>query len=210
MILEFDIHGYWHVGTGRGAGPNADAIAFRDDVGLPCVPGKQVKGLLREAVELAERFQDGVPKGSATTWFGTPISGALPGQETTPETREANLEAMRFATDPGELVVGSAVLGRGRAEADRWRAWASAKQNRPKLAELFRPFASTKVTDDGIAEEHTLRTIEVVVPMKLYAEVTGPGGAWAAELARALCLIDGVGGHRNRGFGRVTVREVTL
>lgn len=205
MILEFDIHGYWQVGTGRGAGPNADAVAFRDGSGLPCVPGRQVKGLLREAVELAERCK-AIKSGSAKAWFGTSLPDALPDAAFEPDAREENLEAMRFNTLSGTLFVGSAVLGRGRAEADRWRRWAST--NASRVAELFRPFASTKIEDSGVVAEASLRTIEVVVPMKLYAEVTGAGGAWEKDLPKALCLVDGVGGHRSRGFGRVTVREV--
>lgn len=206
-MLEFDIHGFWHVGTGRGAGANADAVVLRDEVGLPFVPGKQVKGLLREAVELAENCKKGISKGRAKRWFGSSIEDALPGQSFTPDTREASMEAMRFATNPGELFVGSAVLGKGRPAAERWRAWA--KDNGPLVAEMFRAFASTKIEADGIVAEGALRSIEVVVPMKLYAELRGPAnGQWMTEILPALSLIDGVGGHRSRGFGRVTAREV--
>lgn len=207
MILEFDIHGFWHVGTGRGAGPFADAVVLRDRSGLPHVPGKQVKGLLRDATEHATRC--GVlPKGSASRWFGSSIHDALDGEAANAERREQDLEAMRFATREGVLTIGSAVLGRGRAEAETWRRWAA---THPALvAEMYRPFSSTKVDDEGVAQNQTLRSIEVVVPMKLYAEVEGPTVGehrdWLVELPRVLSLIDGVGGHRNRGFGRVTVR----
>ena len=39
----------WHCGSGLGAGADVDAIVIKDKDGIPFVPGKTVKGLLREA-----------------------------------------------------------------------------------------------------------------------------------------------------------------
>lgn len=206
LELVFEVHGYWHVGTGRGGGASADAVVSRDDAGLPCIPGRQVKGLLREAVETAEAA--GVLTHDplySFTWFGSHIDGAARGRTPSPESRVSDLESFRFRTEPGSLVVSTASVGANRADVNAWRQWARTDEARPKVREMFRAFASTKVDDAGVADEKTLRSIEVVVPMTLCAEVTGPDGDWGALLARALPLLDGVGGHRNRGLGRVTV-----
>lgn len=193
--LFFDIHSYWHVGTGRGLGPSADAVAFRDAAGLPCVPGREVKGLLREAVALAERLGlYGPTPGPAERWFGT----AIPEED-----RERALERMRYTTLPGALTVGSACLGDSPDATRAWRAWAA--QQPAQIAALFRPFASTKLDERGVADDQTLRAVEVVVPVRLRAEVEGPNDDWPDQLARALSFVDGLGAHRNRGFGRVTV-----
>ncbi|MDE6805090.1 MAG: hypothetical protein K2J29_10705, partial [Muribaculaceae bacterium] len=41
----------WHCGSGLSAGADVDALVIKDDCGLPFVPGKTVKGLVREAME---------------------------------------------------------------------------------------------------------------------------------------------------------------
>lgn len=42
----------WHCGSGLGAGADADAVLIRDKNGCPYIPGKTLKGLLREAAHL--------------------------------------------------------------------------------------------------------------------------------------------------------------
>lgn len=45
----------WHCGSGLAAGADVDALVVKDQQGLPYVPGRTLKGLLREAAtELAE------------------------------------------------------------------------------------------------------------------------------------------------------------
>ncbi|MDI7268307.1 MAG: hypothetical protein QME96_09965 [Myxococcota bacterium] len=202
-LVRFEIHGYWHAGTGRGAGPELGAVVARTPEGLPFVPGRTVKGLLRAAMELAEKA-GAVPGGSAEHWFGTPLpppKGSAEGE------RERTLEEMRFRTESGALVVDSAVLGKGDAAAT-WRAWAASHP--AEVEALFRSFASTRIDESGVAAEHTLRAIEVAVPMTLLASVSGPSEpfeevTWLDALAKSVPLIDGLGSHRNRGLGRVTV-----
>lgn len=41
----------WHCGSGLAAGADIDMLAIKDENGYPYVPGKTIKGLLREAVE---------------------------------------------------------------------------------------------------------------------------------------------------------------
>jgi hypothetical protein len=54
LTLKLDILSYWHAGSGRGAAALADAVVVRDDTGLPYLPGRTVKGLVRDAMDLAE------------------------------------------------------------------------------------------------------------------------------------------------------------
>lgn len=48
---EIKIHTFWHCGSGLSRGADTDALVVKDKNNLPYVPGKTVKGLLREAVE---------------------------------------------------------------------------------------------------------------------------------------------------------------
>lgn len=205
VSVLFDLHSYWHAGTGRGSGPDVDAVVFRTPAGLPCLPGRTVKGLLRDAwvraawVGALPDVQSGAgSEHSEVPWFGTPIAGGA--------AREQALEAGRFASQPGALQFSTAALGDSDEEARRWEAWASEPGSTDAVAALFTTFASTRIGSAGVVEPHTLRSIQVAVPMVLRASVTGPdGGAWPAQLRAAAQLILGVGSHRNRGLGRVTV-----
>ncbi len=52
--IEYEIEFFtdWHCGSGLAAGADLDATVLKDKMGLPFVPGKTIKGLLREAVEI--------------------------------------------------------------------------------------------------------------------------------------------------------------
>jgi hypothetical protein len=195
VVLRFEMQSYWHAGTGRGDGWRADAVVQRTREGLPYLPGRTVKGLLRAAVSI------GIDAGLASSeevdsWFGTRLvdDGA---------DRVHNLEAARFRTRQGLLRFSSATLGR------TWEAWAGGASER-ELAPLFVTLASTAINEEGVASERSLRTIEVAVPMTLQAFVEGPEGRWAAVLTQTAPFLRALGSGRNRGSGRVwlTAEEV--
>ena len=48
---KIEFHTDWHCGVGLAAGAGVDALTVKDKNGLPFVPGKTIKGLVREAVE---------------------------------------------------------------------------------------------------------------------------------------------------------------
>lgn len=54
MNINYKItfHTYWHCGSGLASGADADLLVIKDKDGLPYVPGKTIKGLVREAVDL--------------------------------------------------------------------------------------------------------------------------------------------------------------
>lgn len=71
---QIDFFSPWHCGSGLAAGAETDALVIKDKNGLPFIPGRTVKGLVRQAVE-----EMAVLKGSgfdATLLFGSP--GASP------------------------------------------------------------------------------------------------------------------------------------
>ena len=51
--IKYTIRFYseWHCGSGLGAGADVDALVVKDRQNMPFVPGKTIKGLLREGVE---------------------------------------------------------------------------------------------------------------------------------------------------------------
>lgn len=193
MNLCLDIRSYWHPGTGRGAGTTLDAVTHRGSDQLPALPGRSVKGMLRDSVNRA----------AALNWFGdhdptAALFGWRPAQpgEVRPD----------FSPARGCLRISDATLPP--AERDYLTG-------QPDLCSaLYQHHYSTAIEHgSGVAKQGSLRGIEVVVPLQLYCEVSlvpgiEPPQQWRDYLTTALPLLRAIGGHRNRGLGRVHVSEV--
>lgn len=51
IIYEIEFYSNWHCGSGLAAGADVDVLVVKDANGMPYVPGRTLKGLLREAAE---------------------------------------------------------------------------------------------------------------------------------------------------------------
>ncbi len=180
VILQLELLDYWHIGTGLGLGPIADAVAVKDDLGLPYLPGKTLKGLLRDVCELAaETESNGWTERKVNSLFG------------------------RKGTDSTE-----GRLHFSNAEIDEdTRNWLSTESNKKELASsLFARIAQTAIDDEkGVADNKSLRVAEVTLPVVLTAEIEGPDNddLWVKDLKQVLPMLRGLGTARRRGFGRV-------
>lgn len=207
--LRIELLGYWHSGAGRSSGQHLDALCERDGAGLPILPGRQLKGLLRHAVRRAEAWgwlhDNPLPDGPANSHEEL-LFGSTSQQET------------RDSTHPGLMFVGSAQL----PEPDR--TWLAGPEQHETRRALFGELFSTRIhAQTGTAAEGSLRGIEVAVPLILEAALEMTTSAVAAGrrqqqqayidrqtgwqvIARAVPLIDHVGGHRNRGLGEAIIQ----
>lgn len=188
--LTIDLRGYWHPGGGRGGGAVLDAVTHRDSSGLPVLPGRHIKGLLREALECAEDLG----------WDGyAGLAGVLFGDRT--ETVSGGIPA------PGSLRVSDGTL------PEATRNWLSdSKRQRRLVPHLYRSLFATAIdTETGTAMDKTLRGIEVIVPLLLHARIEpmpgrpAPTEDWFQRVRDCLPLIDAVGAHRRRGLGRAVL-----
>lgn len=48
----------WHVGSGLSGGPSSDNIALKDESEFPFIPGKTIKGLLKDSLAEIMNIQD--------------------------------------------------------------------------------------------------------------------------------------------------------
>lgn len=180
--ILFDIKEYWHAGAGHGAGRLIDATVVKTPAGLPYLPGKSVKGLLRQAVLSCETWGH-LEAGTTDRLFGTRAVG-------------------RFETTPGVLAVSDATLG------EQWERWARTEEGHALSSSFFADLSSTSLDEFRVANERTLRRIEVAIPVALTAswEVIGEGGEEAfTALKTAAPLLRMLGSSRHRGLGRVSV-----
>lgn len=182
MFLEIKLLSYWHAGSGFGRGADVDALVLKDPHNLPYLPGRTVKGLLREAMMCCEE-SGAVPAGVVERLFG-----------------KAAKEGKYTGSIPGILAFDNAVLPGKERE---WLSSASSDARRARSA-LYDSFASTSLDKDGIAQDRTLRTIELCVPVALYAEIHGIPRDDETEihLSKACSLLRAIGSHRTRGLGR--------
>lgn len=58
--IEYKIKFYspWHCGSGLSAGADVDLLVIKDKNGMPYIPGKTLKGLIREAAESYVQYVD--------------------------------------------------------------------------------------------------------------------------------------------------------
>lgn len=204
-IVKFAISSYWQSGSGLGADAVADSVVVKGEDGLPYIPGRSVKGLLREAVTLAS-LSGLVPRDRVVRWFGSPLAGtdAMGRHDDDDDQQERRLEDGRFASTEGALWFGSALL------PEPWRAWSRSLREPaqdPIVQSLYAYMASTAIDQYGTARQHSLRVYEVAVPMDLYAAITGPSddNVWISDLKSCAPLLRVLGARRSRGFGRVDV-----
>ena len=67
---------------------------------------------------------------------------------------------------------------------------------------LYDVIASTKIGENGIAQDNTLREIEVVVPITLQGKITDIPQDYVDNIKKSLKMIKRMGLNRNRGLGR--------
>jgi CRISPR/Cas system CSM-associated protein Csm3 (group 7 of RAMP superfamily) len=207
--LQFDISSFWHIGSGRGRDAVLDAEVARNAQGLPYIPGKTIKGLLRQAMTLLAEAK-GQPLTHVIELFGSQVPAmatVIDEQTDLGDANARNLEAGRYNTTPGCLWFGSAEMPQD------WQDWARTNPSAaaPTVQTLFRAVASTAIDERGVAREHTLRVAEVTVPMTLTSTVIGPaalsdGTNWVSLVSEALPFVRALGVRRRRGYGRVAVR----
>lgn len=54
MKYSITFYDFWHLSSGTAAGPSVDSLVVKDNNGLPYVPGKTIKGLVREMIEILD------------------------------------------------------------------------------------------------------------------------------------------------------------
>ncbi len=189
--LQVQVHDLWHAGSGRGHGQALDAVVVVTPDGLPYLPGRQLRGLWRDAMQCLEAWGH-VPAGTTLRIFGG-------------EADADRDDSGRIRRREGLLNLSSARLS---AEEE---AWLRSPAGRAAVPHLFTEVFSTAINEDGVAQDHSLRGAQMTMPMDLQAEVEllstdgTEGQADWAILQRAAALVQQVGASRSRGAGRATL-----
>jgi CRISPR/Cas system CSM-associated protein Csm3 (group 7 of RAMP superfamily) len=164
----------WHVGSGLSGGAEADAILLKDKNDLPYLPGKTIKGLVRDAI--ADMKDAGQLETELESIFGS---------EGNHEIRVASFSNVEIKDEYEEIVSNN-------------------------LSDyLYRIIASTKIEENGIASQGSLRSIEVCLPVTLDGKISNIETEEINTIFKqALKLVRSAGVNRNRGLGRCKIEII--
>ena len=181
---KIQFHAYWHCGSGLAAGPDVDLLVVKDKDGLPFVPGKTIKGLVRDAAQIL-----GYNDPSFDQLFGT-----LAHRSETFFTDATMLEDEKiFVLSEDDRVL---------SEDDR----VLSKSDRVNY--LYESLSATQIDDDGLAKNNSLRKVQVVVPCMLEGMIIDVPESMQEAVENCLKYIKRLGSWRTRGLGRCTISIV--
>jgi CRISPR/Cas system CSM-associated protein Csm3 (group 7 of RAMP superfamily) len=142
----------WHTGSGLTSGSDLSTLVIKDKYKLPFIPGRTLKGLLREAAEeLAEL-------GKCTPEFIVQVFGLPPEKKK----EKSNDYEDNKPSEKGKCFFSNASISDDIAKVVK---------NKGLTQFFYRSVASTAIEENGIAKKHSLRTMETSIPCTLYAEI---------------------------------------
>lgn len=193
---KIQFHTDWHCGSGLAAGADVDELVVKDEKGMPFIPGKTIKGLVREAVEeilfISKNIDDKREFFKQT--FGNSSDRNI--IQKTDENKPKNENE-----DYKDMYKGDAFFTNATLSADETKAIT----DNDAVRFMYRSIANTAIDEAGIADEHSLRKMEVVVPCCCFGEILDIPEAFENEICNALKYIKRLGMGRNRGLGRCTI-----
>lgn len=189
IIYTLKFYSEWHCGSGLVAGADLDALVVKNKRKLPYVPGKTIKGLVREAVENVLFFKgiNATDRELFVKTFGNADEADWNMLEDT--LTDDKKDKMR----KGEAFFTNAELD---------KEFQDIIYEEKLESYLYRAVSSTAITERGVAKEHSLRKMETVIPCELTGKIIDVPDEFAKWVIDGLKYIKRLGQNRNRGLGR--------
>jgi CRISPR/Cas system CSM-associated protein Csm3 (group 7 of RAMP superfamily) len=178
ITYKIDIYTDWHCGSGLTSGADIDMLVIKDKDGFPFIPGKTLKGLLREAaIEIA------LLKGI------------------NPESDDFIISVFGLFDDTDifeSKVHSTSVCHFSNAELNKTLK----EKSKHLTTHFYRKNASTAINDKGLADEHSLRKMETTIPLELFAKINGIPVKHIDRMIDCFKWIKQLGQNRHHGLGR--------
>ncbi len=188
IFYKIEFFTFWHAGSGLSGGTAANAQVIKDEYELPFIPGRTLKGLLRQSArQINALHADEVTETFIESVFGI-------GED---QIKEKNVPLEESKTlKQGQCFFSNATLSQYIINELK------GKEEQKSL--LFTTLASTAIDEKGLAKDQTLRQIEVAIPLTLFAAIEGfPNDPnYLAQLEKCFHWIKKMGVNRSRGLGR--------
>ena len=170
----------WHCSSGLTGTSEIDLTPVKDDLGFPYIPGKTIKGLLRD-------FAQSVYNSSNNEEWRKFIENVF-GMD---------------GNKQGKVIFSNAIVPNSLKENI---LKISKEANKSVIQHIYIRRTFTKINENtGIAEDKTLRSIEFVIPLIMISEWNCCGDISMDEINMLKICAKGIkrlGLNRNRGFGR--------
>jgi len=183
LKYRITFHSDWHTGSGLSSGSDVDALVIKDKDNLPYIPGKTIKGLLKDAASDICGLTGENPDQSE---FINSVFGFFDGKEKSES--KVHTKATTFFTN--------ACLSN---ELQK-----KVKDNKLQH-HFYRDLASTAIDDEGIAKQGSLRRMEVTIPCTLSGEIFHIDAKYYNDIEKCMKMVKRLGVNRNRGLGRCTI-----
>jgi CRISPR/Cas system CSM-associated protein Csm3 (group 7 of RAMP superfamily) len=170
----------WHAGAGLSSGAEADSVVIKDKNNLPYLPGKTIKGLLKDALM---DIQDVQPNSDVLSQIN-----------------------ILFGNENKDKSTNSGILFFSNAELPEIQK----NEISVEMSDyLYRIQAATKLNENGVAENGSLRTMEVTIPLDLEGYISSEEELTEQQielLQKAMQWTRSIGVNRNRGLGRCQIQ----
>lgn len=181
ILYKIQFYSDWHCGSGLAAGADVDALVVKDKNNLPFIPGKTIKGLLREAIEDIYSFS-----------------------KVSNERIQTFIQTFGYSTNK-EQSTGCAFFTNAEIESDIANTIIASYTHKY----LYRAITSTAIDSEGVAKDNSLRRMEVVVPCTLQGRIINIPDNMEEDIKMGLKYIKRLGQNRNRGLGRCKIELCT-
>jgi len=189
------------VGSGEGFGAVIDTDVVFDDIGIPYIPGRRMKGCLRDSAQESCRMFD-----------DSKVAGFVDLSKNADRFRIVDYV---FGTPekPSPLQFSNLTIN-DYYENRRWLAHLMEKHkgilSKERIVMHFTGIRQqTGIDDSGVADEHTLRTVRAVKKGNTFAGTICVGDS-TPDIVKLLWLacrnLRHLGTKRNRGFGEIDVK----
>jgi CRISPR/Cas system CSM-associated protein Csm3 (group 7 of RAMP superfamily) len=178
ITYQIEFFSYWHAGSGLAGSTYADSIVNKNEDNLPVIPGKTIKGLLREAAEkINELNKELVSNDFILNVFGEKESTGLIDYK---KEGRAFFSNVSLSKSLSENILKSNLSD-----------------------DLYHVISSTEIDNNGQAKDGSLRQLEVTIPITLYGSIEHfPDNNYEVQLANCFKWIKQLGHNRNRGLGK--------
>lgn len=225
VTYRLKFYSEWHCGSGLGAGADVDALVVKDKNKLPYVPGKTIKGLIREAVENILYFKSQAKKEEKEgIEENTPFDNAGYYQQWAEQMKEDFIKVFGNSADKDwnifadsdskdikeNLQIKSQSFFSNAELENSLKELILSDTNSTEEAErywhfLYNSVASISINERGVAESQHLRKLETVVPCELVGQILKVPGAFVPVLQKGMQFVKRLGQNRNRGLGRCDI-----
>lgn len=201
--LEITLESPCLIGSGEGFGAIIDSDIIFDEIGIPYIPAKRIKGCIKEsAIEVCEMFEQS----------GIDILGDLKNNREYGENSYKIISDIfgKQGSDKPSPVYFSNLAIEGYDSAVKWFRYLTKKYNsvfnREAIINQFTEIRQQTSIEDGVAKDHSLRTIRVAkkgLVFKGDVKFEEDKQIWLSLLFFACKNFRYMGSKRNRGFGKI-------